>query len=325
MSRLLLLAALFASPAARADDAAQAKAVREALAAVTPALHRCWEQSAAADYRVEGQIELKVTVGKGGKVARVELKGTTMGREDLEACAQQAFRETTFGSAFADGDSLELPVTFKSEPNVTLRRDYAPNIVRGPRVTLRILVDELTAAATQASMVLVDLRAGGTWRPPCCGGARVYVLGGRVKAGAETLGLGDVLLYDADSRTPELRALPRSELLLVLAPPGAEKAYRTNAAEARPASQAPARVVRQAEAGQYVVTFEAGARLAEHAHAQQAELLYVLAGSGEITVDGEKYPVEAHMAVHVPAGARHSFVAQSAVKAVQFYAPERLK
>jgi mannose-6-phosphate isomerase-like protein (cupin superfamily) len=62
----------------------------------------------------------------------------------------------------------------------------------------------------------------------------------------------------------------------------------------------------------------------EHAHAKEAEILWITTGTGEMTVDGSKYPVEPFMAIHIPPGARHSFTAspQSVpVEAIQYYAP----
>jgi quercetin dioxygenase-like cupin family protein len=70
-----------------------------------------------------------------------------------------------------------------------------------------------------------------------------------------------------------------------------------------------------------VVTVPAGAALAEHVHAGEAELLYVLAGEGTLTVDGVALPVTATSVVQIPKNTRHAFVATSAFRAVQIFTP----
>jgi len=69
-----------------------------------------------------------------------------------------------------------------------------------------------------------------------------------------------------------------------------------------------------------VLTVPAGGELAEHAHAE-AELLYVLAGEGTLTVNGVALPVTATSVVQIPKNTRHAFVATSAVRAVQIFTP----
>ena len=62
--------------------------------------------------------------------------------------------------------------------------------------------------------------------------------------------------------------------------------------------------------------------MAEHVHDGSAELLYVVSGTGELVVDGDKYPIQPFTAVYVPPNTKHSFTAgDSQVDAIQFYTP----
>jgi quercetin dioxygenase-like cupin family protein len=70
-----------------------------------------------------------------------------------------------------------------------------------------------------------------------------------------------------------------------------------------------------------VLTVPAGAAIAEHVHARETELLYVLAGEGTLTVDGVALPVTATSVVQIPKNTRHAFMATSAVRAVQIFTP----
>lgn len=64
-----------------------------------------------------------------------------------------------------------------------------------------------------------------------------------------------------------------------------------------------------------------GAGVPEHVHRDEAEILYVISGGGEMTVDGKKVTVEAGKAYHIPANTKHSFIATPEVEAIQFYVP----
>ena len=68
-----------------------------------------------------------------------------------------------------------------------------------------------------------------------------------------------------------------------------------------------------------------GARVPEHTHEVSAEMLYVLEGAGEMTVDGQTVPVKAGHMIQVAPGIKHSFSirkgSQKRFVAVQIYSP----
>lgn len=64
-----------------------------------------------------------------------------------------------------------------------------------------------------------------------------------------------------------------------------------------------------------------GVAVPRHVHADSTELLYLRTGTGVMTVGSLDYPVSEGMAVQIPAGIEHSFIATSAVEAIQFYSP----
>jgi quercetin dioxygenase-like cupin family protein len=337
----LLLAALLAPLAALADDDAQAKAIAGAMRAVQPELQRCWEEEGPNDPRVQRTLVLGLKVGPGGTAADVTVRVEGDGRiaEPFRRCAVQAMKAVRLGDAFAAGDTLELPVTFVTPAGVTVKRaDVEP--LHGDT---RILIDAFSAGATQASLTSLELAAGESWLPACHDGAAtlVYVLSGKAKAGGHAVAAGDALIHDRMSCVPEVVASRKTELLILFAPAGDEQALRQATRIVARHGSAPdgdrvSRGTRHAilggkgsaeilvEGGPAALTrlsLAARAAVPEHVHAAEAELLYVLDGKGEMTVDGQRYPIEPLMAVHIPAGARHAFTASTAVRALQFYAP----
>jgi quercetin dioxygenase-like cupin family protein len=142
----------------------------------------------------------------------------------------------------------------------------------------------------------------------------------------------DVRAADADVRA-----------VLVYVPGGREGTARAGALEARDASkgEGKTKLLRASEAKTYgpatiylddtllkgtplaasVLQLPAGATVAEHVHAKETEMLYVLAGSGTMTVAGVQLPVTSTSVVQIPMNTKHSFTAKDAVKAVQIYTP----
>jgi quercetin dioxygenase-like cupin family protein len=181
-------------------------------------------------------------------------------------------------------------------------------------------------------------------RPSAAGAAVIYVNKGRARAGsAGAVTAGDVLLF-ADGSAHPLQASLRTELLVLLTPPGGEQVYRDGATMGAAPSGPEPRVIKAASEqkfptpdgkGEVRILLEKdraavsrlrlapGSSVAEHTHGAEAELLYIQSGNGTMTVEGSKYPVEPFMAIHIPPGARHAFTVTSdqPVEAIQFYAP----
>jgi quercetin dioxygenase-like cupin family protein len=70
-----------------------------------------------------------------------------------------------------------------------------------------------------------------------------------------------------------------------------------------------------------VLTLKAGAAVPDHVHARESELLYILAGTGTMTVNGAEIAVTATSVIQIPPNTRHAFTATSELRAVQIYSP----
>jgi quercetin dioxygenase-like cupin family protein len=70
-----------------------------------------------------------------------------------------------------------------------------------------------------------------------------------------------------------------------------------------------------------ILALPANGQVAEHAHANETELLYVLAGRGTMTVGGVALAVTPTTVVQIPKNTKHAFTATSEVRAVQIYTP----
>jgi quercetin dioxygenase-like cupin family protein len=70
-----------------------------------------------------------------------------------------------------------------------------------------------------------------------------------------------------------------------------------------------------------ILALPAGEAIADHVHAGESELWYVLAGSGTLTVAGVALQVTPTSVVQIPRNTRHAFTATTAFRAVQIYTP----
>ena len=70
-----------------------------------------------------------------------------------------------------------------------------------------------------------------------------------------------------------------------------------------------------------VLEMEQGATVPEHVHAKETEMLYILSGTGTMTVKGVAQAVTATSVIQIPANTKHAFMATTAVRALQIYTP----
>jgi len=218
-----------------------------------------------------------------------------------------------------------------------------------------VLLDENNAGNDAASMFELAIAAGGTtgrrWVDRTeiwyfLGAGEVRWAGGGGHDGSAAVAAGD-MMYAPKGSVREVAA-PAGDLhaMVVMVPGGREGAARGGALPTREAQgtvsvHSSPRILRAADAKTFgpatiyadaatihettlaasILALPAGATVAEHAHADETELLYVLAGGGTMTAGGVNLPVTATSVVQIPKHTKHAFAATSAVRAVQIYTP----
>jgi quercetin dioxygenase-like cupin family protein len=70
-----------------------------------------------------------------------------------------------------------------------------------------------------------------------------------------------------------------------------------------------------------ILDMQAGASVPEHVHGKETELLYILEGSGTMTVNGVAQAVTPTSVIQVPPNTKHAFIATTAVRSLQIYTP----
>jgi len=149
------------------------------------------------------------------------------------------------------------------------------------------------------------------------GGAR------EILAGASDVHAVLVMIPGGREGAARAGALPTPPLDAVLsAPIGAQVLPASGAKSYGPALiYAEPSITKDRSFAAEILSLPKGATVPEHVHANETELLYVLAGSGTMTVAGVQLAVTPTSVMQVPPGTKHSFTASSDVRALQIYTP----
>jgi quercetin dioxygenase-like cupin family protein len=268
--------------------------------------------------------------------------------------AGSAPQQVVFPLAFKPDDAPAVP------RYVVPSAGAKPGPLPGGKLEARVLVANATVGPTKASLTLLTLKPSARLALHAHPHALelIYVLKGRAHIrwpddGPRTLEAGTVWPFAPGvGHSIEAAPLAPLELLQIFVPAGPELAYldpskrdgtrpvkeakRTGAMDGQVegdlrskvlpilGGKGSARILLDGvykEASIQQLEAEPGAVVPVHQHDGADELIYVVAGRGEMTVAGRVYPVAAGDAVHIPANTPHGLKVTEKLSAVQCYAP----
>jgi quercetin dioxygenase-like cupin family protein len=325
-------------------------AIQKAMNELDEAAQQCWAAAATERFDIEGEIALQIDIASDG--AKATVVHDTARNTRLSACLVQLLGAYRWAPPLY-GQAIQLPFRFRA-PDGQNTIDRALVTWRGQgKVSVAVLLDENNTGSDAASMFELAIAAGGTTGPRRADRAELWYFLGAARVtgpvgGSQAVAAGD-MLYVPRGAAREVAA-PAGDVhaMIVLVPGGREGAARGGALPTPEAgsgagsARAPApRILPAAAARTHgaatiyadvaqipdrtlaasVLSLPSGERLAEHVHAGETELLYVLAGTGTLTVSGVALPVTATSVVQIPKNTRHAFVATSEVRAVQIFTP----
>ena len=343
-----------ASVAAVPGDATEVSA-EERLAAIQKAMNeldeaaqQCWAAAATERFDIAGELALQIDIAPGTSQAQVVRD--TVHNAKLVACVGKLLAAYRWAPPLY-GQAIQLPFRFRApDGQSTIDRALVAWNGQG-KVSVAVLLDENNTGNDAASMFELAIAAGGTTGLRWADRAELwyFLAPGEVRpaAGAPYAVAAGDMMYAPKGSAREVRA-PAGDLhaMIVMVPGGREGAARGGAlptrevTATRKAPMAPvflpaagkttfgpatifadATTIRDATLAASILALPGGTKLAEHAHAGETELLYVLAGGGTVTVGGVELPVTPTTVVQIPKQTKHAFTATSAVRAVQIYTP----
>jgi quercetin dioxygenase-like cupin family protein len=314
------------------------------------AAQQCWAAAATERFDIEGDLALQIDIAAG--TSRAQVVHDTVHNTRLAACVVKLLSAYRWAPPL-HGQAIQLPFRFRApDGQNTIDRALVTWNGQG-KVSVAVLLDENNSGDDAASMFELAIAAGGaTGLRSSTRSELWYFLGdGEVRSarGAFHVAAGD-MMYAPNGAGREVSALAGDlHAMIVMVPGGREGAARggalptpevTAAGSARltatspvvlPASGAtrhgPATIYADAGAihdktlAASILSISAGARIPEHVHAGEAELLYMLSGSGTMTVAGVELAVTPTSVMQIPRNTKHAFVATSDVRAVQIFTP----
>ncbi len=323
-------------------------AIQKAMNELDEAAQQCWAAAATERFDIEGELALQIDIAAGR--SRASVVHDTVHNTKLAACVVELLSGYRWAPPL-HGQAIQLPFKFRApDGQNTIDRALVAWNGQG-KVSVAVLLDENNSGNDAASMFELAVAAGGTTGMRWADRAELwYFLGaGEVRAvagGSHAVAAGD-MMYAPKGSAREVAA-PSGDLhaVVVMVPGGREGAARGGALPNREATAvraasaslvilpaagattygpatiyADAATIHDKTLAASILAMPAGARVAEHAHAGETELLYLLAGGGTMTVAGVELAVTPTSVVQIPKNTRHAFVATSAVRALQIYTP----
>jgi quercetin dioxygenase-like cupin family protein len=335
------------SSAAEAPSQERLAAIQKAMNELDEAAQQCWAAVATERFDIEGELALQIDIAPGS--SRAQVIHDTVQSPKLASCVVQLLAAYRWAPPL-HGQAIQLPFKFRAPRGQhVIDRALVPWNGQG-KISVAVLLDENNAGNAAASMFELAIAAGGTTGMRWADRAELwYFLGaGQVTSAgrAHPVAAGDMMYAPKGSAREVAATSGDLHAVIVMVPGGREGAARGGALPtrevtgSRPAPRplqilpaagaktfgpatiyADAATLHEPTLAASILTLPANARVAEHVHASETELLYILAGGGTMTVGGVDLSVTPTSVVQIPKNTKHAFTATSAVRAVQIYTP----
>jgi quercetin dioxygenase-like cupin family protein len=325
-------------------------AIQKAMNELVGASQQCWAAAATERFDIEGELTLQIEIA--ANRSRATVVRDTARNTKLAACVVELLSAYRWAPPLV-GQTIQLPFQFRApDGQNTIDRALVPWNGQA-RVSVAVLLDENNTGNDAASMFEVAIAAGASTGLRWADRAELwYFLGAgqvsSVAGGRHTVAQGDMMYAPRGSAREVAATAGDLHAVIVMVPGGREGAARSGALPNREVTGAPkavapillpaasartagaatifadAATIHDPTLSAAIVALPAGARLEHtdgHLHAGETELLYVLAGSGTLTVDRTELPVTPTTVAQIPRSTQHALAATRDVRALVVYTP----
>lgn len=344
-----------AGDAAEPSQEERLAGIQKAMNELDKAAQQCWAVAATERFDVAGEVTLQIDIAADpSRPSAASVVHDTARNPALSACLVQLMAGYRWAPPLS-GQAIQLPFRFRApDGQNTIDRAlvawHGQGNGRG-NVSIAVLLDENSTGNDAAAMFELAIAAGGSTGLRRTDRAELWYFLGAAQVrspagGSRSVAAGDMMYAPRGAAREVVAGTGDVHAMIVVVPGGREGAARSGALPTPEvtggAGKAPAPLILPAAAARTygpariyadaaqipdrtlaasVLTLAAGAKVPEHAHAAETEVLYLLAGGGTLTVSGVELPVTPTTVVQIPKNTRHAFVATSEVRAVQIYTP----
>lgn len=337
--------------AAVADAAAPSEeeklaAIQKAMNELDEAAQACWALAAAERYDVAGQLTVLVDIGP--TEAKTQVTSDTVRNPKLSGCLTQVLAAYRWAPPL-HGQAIQLPFSFQAPAGQSVIDRRLVEWKGQANVSVAVLIDEANSGNAAASVFEVAIAPRATTGMRIAERAELwYFLGDaevKSKAGkgpitSTRVNAGSMMYVPKGAAREVIATLPDMRAVVVMVPGGREGTARAGAlptiegtgtgtpkllptgTKAGPATIfLEAATVKGTPLAASILELPAGANVPEHVHAGETEILYVLEGSGTMTIAGQSLDVTPTSVIQIPKNTKHAFTASANVRALQVYTP----
>ncbi len=327
-------------------------AIQQAMNELDEASQICWAAAAVERFDIEGEVVALIDIETVGKAAVTLTRDTTRNKK-LALCVTSLLEHYPWAPPL-HGQAIQLPFKFRApDGQNVIDRNLAPWAGQG-KLAVQVLLDENNTGNGSVSLVEVAIQAGGSTGARVAERAELWYFHGAAKVEAGTVKrsvkAGDMMYVPANA-VRNVIADADVHAVIAMVPGGREGSARVGALPTRelgaiktgvagpmilPAATAKSfdlsnrgvatifaeqATIRDRQLASTILAMPGNAKVPEHVHASETEVLYVLAGTGTLTVNGIDLAITPTSTVQIPPNAKHAFTASTDFKALQIYTP----
>jgi quercetin dioxygenase-like cupin family protein len=339
-------------PDASQDE--QLAAIGHAMTQLDGAARQCWAVAATERFDIEGELAAQIEISANAKQAQVSIVRDSTRSPKLAACVTNVLTVYPWAPPL-HGQTIQLPFKFRAPDGQNVIDRQLVSFGVQAKVAVAVLLDEANTGNAAASMFELKIAAGGTTGMRWANRAELWYFfdAGEVRSlsGApQAFAAGDMMYVPAGGARELVAKGSDVRAMLVVKPGSREGSARGGALPTREASRgagtpvgpvllpaskatsyprgtgkvaiyAEPSTISSKDMSASVIELPAGANIPEHTHPKETELLYVMAGSGTMIIDGVTLPVTPTSVVQIPPATKHAFTATADLRAVQVYTP----
>jgi len=254
------------------------------------------------------------------------------------------------------GQSIQLPFKFTAPDGQSVIDRQLVSFAAQGKVAVAVLLDEANTGNAAASMFEVRIAAGASTGMRWANRAELWYFldAGEVRGldgPAKPVAAGDMVYVSAGGARDVVAKDAELRAMVVIKPGAREGAARGGALPTRevgagskgtpvgpvvlPAAKATSypvlggkvtiiaepQSIASKDMSASILALPSGGKVPEHIHDKETEMLYVLAGSATMVVDGVELAVTPTSVIQVPPATKHSVTVTADFRAVQVYTP----
>jgi quercetin dioxygenase-like cupin family protein len=327
-------------------------AIQKAMNELDEAAQLCWAAAATDRFDIDGELALLIDIPAPPAAATVTVMRDTARNTKLARCLVQLLSSYHWAPPL-HGDAIQLPFRFKAPDGQSVIDRALVEWHAQSSVSVAVLLDENNTGNGAASMFEVAIVPRASTGMRVAERAELWLFRGEVEvksvafsgANAKSFSTrapaGSMMYVPRGSAREVIAARPDMRAVVVMIPGGREGSARAGALPTAAATTGVAlpfvlesgktfgpatiflepAVAKTAPMAASMLELGADARVPEHVHAKETELLYVLEGSGTMTIAGQDIEVTPTSVIQIPPNTPHAFVATTTVRALQVYTP----